>query len=212
MSIPLSKCFLPCWVIDYFCQPRKWSVESGLTLYALFLQPQSCHVTKVWFQQRRRVHGTVTKEVLARRDRDCAQTFRAALTHQRKSVIESHRRNSLSARRPHITGDKWWPHADRRFDAAFQLRQPKGSKVNLFFLPWPFLSSFCHVLWFSRCNEKQSSNEGRRRKDYIYEKSWIDADTLIFFLFRFFPGLLHMGYPISNGTVYPWLESVMGTK
>lgn len=149
---------------DYFCQPRKWSVESGLTLYALFLQPQSCHVTKVWFQQRRRVHGTVTKEVLARRDRDCAQTFRAALTHQRKSLIEPHRRNSLSERRPHITGDKWWPHADRRFDAAFQLRQPKGSKVNLFFFPDHSSLPFCHVLdslAATRSNRQMKAGDGK---------------------------------------------------
>lgn len=26
---------------------------------------------------------------------------------------------------------------------------------------------------------------------------------------RFFPNLLHMGYPISNASIYPWLESVM---
>lgn len=79
-------------------------MESGLTLYALSLQPQSSHVTKVWLQQRRRVHGTFTEEVLARRDRDCAQTFRAALTHQRKSLIKTHRRDSLIERRPYIQG------------------------------------------------------------------------------------------------------------
>ena len=89
---------------DYFCQPRKRSLESGLTLYALSLQPQSCHVPKVWFQQRRRIHGTVTKEVLAPRDRDCAQTFRAPLTHQRKSLIKIHRRNSIIERQPYVQG------------------------------------------------------------------------------------------------------------
>lgn len=26
---------------------------------------------------------------------------------------------------------------------------------------------------------------------------------------RFFPGLLHMGYPVSNASIYPWLESVL---
>lgn len=26
---------------------------------------------------------------------------------------------------------------------------------------------------------------------------------------RFFPGLLHMGYPPANGSVYPWMESVV---
>ncbi|KAK5130709.1 hypothetical protein LTR08_001739 [Meristemomyces frigidus] len=29
---------------------------------------------------------------------------------------------------------------------------------------------------------------------------------------RFFPGMLHMGYPPANGSVYPWMEQVMGTK
>lgn len=74
-----------------------------------------------------------------------------------------------------------------------------------------FLSYLVMLLIFSLqlvC-DKLSSDGSRRRKDY--EKSWTDADPLNFF-FRFFPGLLHMGYPISNGTVYPWLESVMGTK
>lgn len=28
---------------------------------------------------------------------------------------------------------------------------------------------------------------------------------------RFFTGLLHMGYPPANGSVYPWMESVVGT-
>ncbi|GAB7363795.1 hypothetical protein MBLNU230_g4362t1 [Neophaeotheca triangularis] len=28
---------------------------------------------------------------------------------------------------------------------------------------------------------------------------------------RFFTGLLHMGYPPANGSVYPWMESVMAT-
>lgn len=28
---------------------------------------------------------------------------------------------------------------------------------------------------------------------------------------RFFTGLLHMGYPPANGSVYPWMEQVMGT-
>ena len=26
---------------------------------------------------------------------------------------------------------------------------------------------------------------------------------------RFFTGLLHMGYPPANGSVYPWMEEVM---
>ena len=26
---------------------------------------------------------------------------------------------------------------------------------------------------------------------------------------RFFPGALHMGYPMANASVYPWMESVM---
>jgi hypothetical protein len=26
---------------------------------------------------------------------------------------------------------------------------------------------------------------------------------------RFFPGALHMGYPMANGSVYPWMESAM---
>lgn len=28
---------------------------------------------------------------------------------------------------------------------------------------------------------------------------------------RFFTGLLHMGYPPANGSVYPWMESVMNS-
>lgn len=28
---------------------------------------------------------------------------------------------------------------------------------------------------------------------------------------RFFPGALHMGYPLANHSVYPWLESLMAT-
>ncbi|KAK4542975.1 hypothetical protein LTR36_005973 [Oleoguttula mirabilis] len=28
---------------------------------------------------------------------------------------------------------------------------------------------------------------------------------------RFFPGLLHMGYPPANGSVYPWMEGVMAS-
>ena len=28
---------------------------------------------------------------------------------------------------------------------------------------------------------------------------------------RFFPGALHMGYPMANGAVYPWMEEVMGS-
>jgi len=28
---------------------------------------------------------------------------------------------------------------------------------------------------------------------------------------RFFPGLLHMGYPPANGSVYPWMEEVMAS-
>ena len=30
--------------------------------------------------------------------------------------------------------------------------------------------------------------------------------------FRFFPGALHMGYPMANSSVYPWMESVMASK
>jgi hypothetical protein len=30
-------------------------------------------------------------------------------------------------------------------------------------------------------------------------------------LFRFFTGLLHMGYPPANGSVYPWMEQVMAS-
>ena len=26
---------------------------------------------------------------------------------------------------------------------------------------------------------------------------------------RFFSGALHMGYPMANGAVYPWMEEVM---
>ena len=29
---------------------------------------------------------------------------------------------------------------------------------------------------------------------------------------RFFPGALHMGYPMANASVYPWMESVMASK
>ncbi|KAF3352836.1 hypothetical protein VdG1_08657 [Verticillium dahliae VDG1] len=29
---------------------------------------------------------------------------------------------------------------------------------------------------------------------------------------RFFPGALHMGYPMANGSVYPWMEKVMAFK
>lgn len=28
---------------------------------------------------------------------------------------------------------------------------------------------------------------------------------------RFFTGLLHMGYPPANGSVYPWMESVVAS-
>lgn len=28
---------------------------------------------------------------------------------------------------------------------------------------------------------------------------------------RFFPGALHMGYPLANGSVYPWMEEVMAS-
>jgi len=28
---------------------------------------------------------------------------------------------------------------------------------------------------------------------------------------RFFTGALHMGYPMANSSVYPWMESVMAT-
>lgn len=28
---------------------------------------------------------------------------------------------------------------------------------------------------------------------------------------RFFPGALHMGYPMANGAVYPWMEGVMAS-
>lgn len=28
---------------------------------------------------------------------------------------------------------------------------------------------------------------------------------------RFFTGALHMGYPLANGSVYPWMESVMNS-
>ena len=28
---------------------------------------------------------------------------------------------------------------------------------------------------------------------------------------RFFTGLLHMGYPPANGSVYPWMERVMAS-
>ncbi|KAI1845443.1 hypothetical protein JX266_008301, partial [Neoarthrinium moseri] len=27
---------------------------------------------------------------------------------------------------------------------------------------------------------------------------------------RFFSNALHMGYPLANDSVYPWMESVMG--
>ena len=29
---------------------------------------------------------------------------------------------------------------------------------------------------------------------------------------RFFPGALHMGYPMANLSVYPWMEKVMATE
>ncbi|KAK7748356.1 hypothetical protein SLS62_008619 [Diatrype stigma] len=29
---------------------------------------------------------------------------------------------------------------------------------------------------------------------------------------RFFPGALHMGYPMANASVYPWMEEVMASK
>jgi hypothetical protein len=29
---------------------------------------------------------------------------------------------------------------------------------------------------------------------------------------RFFPGALHMGYPMANASVYPWMESVMAKE
>lgn len=28
---------------------------------------------------------------------------------------------------------------------------------------------------------------------------------------RFFTGALHMGYPMANSSVYPWMEQVMGS-
>lgn len=28
---------------------------------------------------------------------------------------------------------------------------------------------------------------------------------------RFFTGALHMGYPMANASVYPWMESVMAS-
>ena len=28
---------------------------------------------------------------------------------------------------------------------------------------------------------------------------------------RFFPGAVHMGYPLANNSVYPWMESVMAS-
>jgi hypothetical protein len=28
---------------------------------------------------------------------------------------------------------------------------------------------------------------------------------------RFFKGALHMGYPLANGSVYPWMEEVMAS-
>ena len=28
---------------------------------------------------------------------------------------------------------------------------------------------------------------------------------------RFFQGALHMGYPMANASVYPWMESVMAS-
>ena len=28
---------------------------------------------------------------------------------------------------------------------------------------------------------------------------------------RFFTGALHMGYPLANGSVYPWMEEVMAS-
>lgn len=96
---------------------------------------------------------------------------------------------------------------------CFSITAAQRKQGEPFFLPLPFLPSLVMFLIFSLqpVYEKRSSNEGRTRKDYIRSRGLIDADTPIFF-FRFFPGLLHMGYPISNGTVYPWLESVMGTK
>lgn len=28
---------------------------------------------------------------------------------------------------------------------------------------------------------------------------------------RFFPGALHMGYPLANSAVYPWMEQVIAS-
>ena len=28
---------------------------------------------------------------------------------------------------------------------------------------------------------------------------------------RFFTGAVHMGYPLANGAVYPWMEEVMAS-
>lgn len=28
---------------------------------------------------------------------------------------------------------------------------------------------------------------------------------------RFFPGALHMGYPLANASVYPWIEDIMAS-
>lgn len=50
---------------------------------------------------------------------------------------------------------------------CFSITAAQRKQGEPFFLPWPFLSSLLSCSWFSRCNEKQSSNEGRRRKDYM---------------------------------------------
>ena len=44
---------------------------------------------------------------------------------------------------------------------------------------------------------------------YCLQKYVGCEDIWLIVILRFFPGQQHMGYPFSNGSVYPWLEKVM---
>lgn len=88
--------------------------------------------------------------------------------------------------------------------------QRKQGEPLLFPDHYTFTLSYSDIL--AATDLREAIVKWRQERQRLDEKSWIDADPLMFFFSRFFPGLLHMGYPISNGTVYPWLESVMGTK
>ena len=149
MNIPLSKRYL-LFFERIILSVQKARCAKRLTLHALSLQPQSRHVTKVWIQQCRRVRRTVTKEVLTRGDRDCAQTIRAALTHQCKSLLRIHLSDSLIERPPWTQGtnDGLMPIEDSML--LFNYGSPKEARWTSF-LPCQSLS-YLVMLWYSHCN------------------------------------------------------------